>query len=135
MKRRKTIKKTKQGEHEIISLQALFICLCIGIYACAILSLIDFNTTRPTHIGIWSEGEEKGEMSKNLSNLDREEIKGDKIELVIGTSLGTYILKTKNTKGRMDFHTSKGEEQNKGETFQKHPYDKRLPKNSTGGHY
>lgn len=72
-------------------------------------------------------------MSKNLSNLDQKEIKGDKIELVIGTSLGTYVLKTKNTKGRMDFHTSEGEQQNKGETFQNHLYDKRLPKNRRFG--
>lgn len=68
-------------------------------------------------------------MSKYLSNLDQEEIKGDKNELVIGTPLGTYVLKIKNiTKGRMDFHTSEGEEQSKGETFQKHPYNKRFPK-------
>ena len=35
----------KQGEHEIIiSLQTFFICLCIGVYAYAISSSIDFNT-------------------------------------------------------------------------------------------
>lgn len=28
----------------------------------------------------------------------------------------------------MDFHTLEGEEQSKGETFQKHPYNKRFPK-------
>ena len=44
MKRRKTI-KTKQGEHETISLHALFICLCIDVNACAILFLIDSNTS------------------------------------------------------------------------------------------
>ena len=32
--------KAKQGEYEIISLQALFICLCVCVYACAMLSLV-----------------------------------------------------------------------------------------------
>ena len=32
--------KAKQGEHETISLQALFICLCAYVYACAISSLV-----------------------------------------------------------------------------------------------
>ena len=37
--------KAKQGEHEIISIQALFICLLynLGVYACAILFPTDSN--------------------------------------------------------------------------------------------
>ena len=37
-------KKAKQREHETISLQALFVCLCIGVYDYAISSPIDTNT-------------------------------------------------------------------------------------------
>ena len=39
MIRRKAL-KYKQEEHETISLQALFICLCVCVYACAISSLV-----------------------------------------------------------------------------------------------
>ena len=43
MKRRIIIIKTKQRKHATISLHALFICLCIGVYAYAILSPINSN--------------------------------------------------------------------------------------------
>ena len=50
MRRRKAIKKTKQREHKTISLQTLFICLRISIYACAILSPIDSNKLWTPHV-------------------------------------------------------------------------------------
>lgn len=39
-------KKAKQRKHEIISLPALFICLCLCLYACAISSPILLRSNR-----------------------------------------------------------------------------------------
>ena len=45
----KKIKGKTKREHETISLQARFISLCMGVYACAILSPIDSNRSWAHH--------------------------------------------------------------------------------------
>ena len=39
----------KQGEHETISLQALFICLCVCVLACAFSSLVLLTSNKMYH--------------------------------------------------------------------------------------
>ena len=79
------------------------------------------HTPKPIHHRSQSEGGGNGETSKghedlNKENLNQEESEEDEDELIIGTPLGTYVLRTKGTKGNTDTHTSVGVTQDKGKT-------------------